>query len=123
VFPLKVANAQASGAKEVIANNVSNHFPGMGGTDLVTPRISAVGVTQAAGFFLKTQVGVDVTRRRSSLAFRERTTVVPAALRPNPVQPGSSVSTGTSHCLRTLMEPFLNADLKGAKTLDLTPDR
>ncbi|HEX9723038.1 MAG TPA: PA domain-containing protein [Vicinamibacteria bacterium] len=125
VFPLKAANAQASGAKGVvIANNVSNGFPTMGGADLVTPRISSVGVTQAAGAFLKTRVGVNVTLAADPSFGLAGTDDggFPRLYAPDPVQPGSSVSHwDITLSPNALMEPFLNADLKGAKTLDLTP--
>lgn len=124
-FALKTAFAQLSGATGVvIANNQPNGLPPMGGTDLVTPKIPAVGISRADGAFLKAHLGIDVTIAADPSFGLAGTDpgAFPRLYAPNPVEPGSSVSHWDITLFpNALMEPFLNTDLKGGTTLDLTP--
>ena len=122
-FVVKVANAQAAGAKGVIvANNVAVGLPGMGGTD-PSITIPSVGITQADGNALKAVLSS--LNVKLILDSSERAGAVDGWVRlyaPNPVASGSSGShwdvTATPNLL---MEPFINSDLRAADTLDLTP--
>ncbi|HMB51778.1 MAG TPA: PA domain-containing protein [Thermoanaerobaculia bacterium] len=123
-FVLKVANAQAAGAKGVIvANNVPVGLPGMGGSD-PSITIPSVGVTQGFGDALRAAAAGN-TVVKLVLDGNELAGAVDGFVRifaPNPVQGGSSGShwdvTATPNLL---MEPFINSDLRAVDTLDLSP--
>ncbi|HXE79134.1 MAG TPA: PA domain-containing protein [Vicinamibacterales bacterium] len=124
-FAVKSAVAQNSGAIGVIiANNVPG-LPPMGGTDLIPPTIPSVGLSQADANLIKTSLpGVNVTLiADSSLGFSGADPGgFPRLYTPSPVEPGSSLSHwDTTLTPNKLMEPAINADLKSATTLDLTP--
>ncbi len=123
-FAVKVANAQAAGAKGVIiANNSAVGLPGMGGAD-PSITIPSVGVTLADGNAMKAalspSLNVKLILDRNHLAGAVDGHVRLYA--PNPVASGSSGShfdvTATPNLL---MEPFINSDLRPAYDLDLTP--
>lgn len=123
-FVVKVANAQAAGAKGVvIANNVATGLPGMGGTDpsIVIP---SVGIRQADGDTLKAALFPTVNVRLA-VDPSERAGAVDGWVRlyaPNPAQSGSSGSHfDVSASPNLLMEPAINSDLMPAVDLDLTP--
>jgi PA domain len=125
LFTVKVKNAQDAGAiAAMVANNQPTGPAPMGGAD-ATINIPSVGITQQAGAVLKANlpasvtIGVDTTK----LAGTDDQNHV-RLYAPNPVAPGSSISHwDTVATPNLLMEPFLNDDLKGATTLDLTPDQ
>jgi PA domain len=125
-FAFKVAVAQLNGALGVIiANNVPTGLPGMGGFDLVPLTISAIGITQSDGNLIKANLpGVNASLAADpALGFAGADDEgFPKLYAPAAFAPGSS----TSHwdvmlAPNKLMEPFINTDLKGASTLDLTP--
>lgn len=124
-FALKAAIAQISGAVGVIiANNEPAGLPPMGGVDLIPPTISSVGISQSDGNLLKANIpGVNaslVADQDLGLSGADPDGF-PKLFAPSPAQPGSSVSHwDTTLTPNALMEPFINADLKGATTLDLT---
>ena len=123
-FALKTAVAQLAGAiGVVITNNQPSGLPSMGGSDLVSPDIPAVGISRNDGNFLKANLGVDASITVDpSLLGGADSLGFPRLYAPNPVEPGSSVSHwDITLTPNALMEPFLNTDLKGARTLDLTP--
>lgn len=123
-FTVKVANAQAAGAKGVvIANNVAVGLPSMGGAD-PTITIPSVGITMADGNAIKAALHPSVTvRLLLDSAFQAG--AVDGFVRlfaPNPVQSGSSGSHwDVTTTPNLLMEPFINPDLRAADTLDLSP--
>lgn len=123
-FVIKVANAQAAGAKGVlVANNVATGLPGMGGTSS-SIRIPSVGISQAHGDAIKAElfpgVNVKLLLDTNNPAGSNEGWVQLYA--PNPVAPGSSISHwDTTATPNLLMEPFINSDLTPAFGLDLTP--
>lgn len=126
-FVVKVKNAQNAGAKAaIIVNNVANAGPiGLGGSDS-TIVIPSVGISLEQGNLIKSNLpGVfvallqDPSRRAGADA--EGNVRLYA---PNPFAPGSSVSHwDTAATPNLLMEPFITSSLKGATTLDLTPNQ
>ncbi|MEZ5400226.1 MAG: PA domain-containing protein [Bryobacteraceae bacterium] len=121
-FTVKVANAQAAGAKAVvIADNAAGSPPAsLGGTD-PSITIPSVRITQADGNLLKqalrfrsrTRSGVSLTLLLdlSRLAGADPTGRV-RLFAPNPFQSGSSVSHwDTTATPNLLMEPAINGDL------------
>jgi hypothetical protein len=123
-FVVKVANAQAAGAKGVvIANNVAVGLPGMGGSDpsIVIP---SVGVSLADGDALKAALSPSLNVKLL-LDSSEAAGAVDGWVRlyaPNPVQSGSSGSHwDVTTTPNLLMEPAINSDLIPAIDLDLTP--
>lgn len=126
-FNLKSAIAQLAGATGVIiANNVAAGLPSMGGGNLIPPTIPSVGISQANGNLIKANLpGVNATLRLDPtfLAGADDDGHV-RLYAPSPVAPGSSISHwDTVATPNLLMEPFINADLKGGTTLDLTDDQ
>lgn len=125
-FAFKSLVAQLSGAVGVIiANNAPAGLPPMGGADLIPPTISSVGITMADGNLLKANLpGVQATLVADpALGFSGADDGGFAKLyAPAAFAPGSSVSHwDVTLAPNALMEPFINSDLKGATTLDLTP--
>jgi hypothetical protein len=125
-FALKSAVAQISGAVGVIiVNNAPTGLPPMGGADLIPPTISSVGITMADGDLLKANLpGVVASLVADpALGFSGADADGFAKLyAPAVFAPGSSVSHwDITLTPNALMEPFINSDLKGATTLDLTP--
>ena len=123
-FTLKVANAQAAGAKGVmVANNVPGGPAAMGGSDPAI-MIPSVGITLAQGNALKAELssGVNV-KLLLDKDFQAGTSEGYVRLyAPTQVSLGSSISHwDTSATPNLLMEPFINSDLTPAFGLDLTP--
>ena len=121
-FVIKVKNAQDAGAIGcVIVNNVAGALAPGGADPTIT--IPVIGITQAAGATLKTEMlggPVNVTLRLhpTQMAGAQPSGRV-RMFAPNPYQGGSSVSHfDVSAFPNLLMEPAINADLPG--TLDLT---
>jgi hypothetical protein len=118
-FTVKVKNAQDVGAiGVVIDNNVSPGLPSMGGSD-ATITIPSIGISQADGNAIRTELGVpnavtgtigfspDLTGTQLSQGVR-----YVRMNAPNPVQVGSSVSHFTVDAFpNLLMEPSLNTSL------------
>jgi hypothetical protein len=126
-FVVKSANAQAAGAVGVIvANNVAEGFPGMGG---VLPGATIVGVTQATGNALKSDLGLGAVNATiladSSLGLQGADADGHVKLfAPATFQQGSSVSHWDVSTFRnTMMEPAINSDLRTQDTLDLSPSQ
>lgn len=125
-FSFKAAVAQLNGAIGVIiVNNVPEGLPPMGGTDLIPPTISSVGISQADGDLIKANLpGVNaslVADQGLGLSGADPDGF-PKLFAPSPVQPGSSVSHwDTTLTPNALMEPAINSDVESATTLDLTP--
>ncbi|MDZ4349828.1 MAG: PA domain-containing protein [Xanthomonadaceae bacterium] len=124
-FTIKVANAQAAGAVGVIiANNVSAGLPGMGGAD-PTISIPSVGVSQADGAAMRSNLpGVTVngvSPDASLLAGADADGRV-KLYAPVAVAPGSTFShfdvTATPNAL---MEPFITGTLNAQLDIDMTP--
>jgi len=122
-FVIKVAYAQAAGAKGVIvANNQPKGLLTMGGAD-PTIEIPAVMVTRDNGDLFKANLpGVNV-KLIIDEDFQSGTTEGYVRLyAPDPVALGSSISHwDTTATPNLLMEPFINSDLRASETLDLTP--
>lgn len=123
-FTVKVANAQAAGAKGVIiANHVAVGLPGMGGAD---PNIfiPSVGITQADGAALRAALSPSLNVKLI-LDRNHRAGTANGFVRiyaPNPVASGSSGSHfDVTASPNLLMEPFISPDLRPAESLDLTP--
>jgi hypothetical protein len=121
-FALKVANAQAAGAKGVIiADNIpGGSLPGMGGSD-PTIVIPSMGVTYELGLELRASLpAVQLILDAAHMAGTEQGMVRLYA--PTVVALGSSIShwdvTATPNLL---MEPFITSTLRAADTLDLSP--
>ena len=124
-FALKAALAQLSGALGVIIVNNQAGLPPMGGGDLIPPTIPSIGVTTADGNTLKANPGTVVSLLADPALGLSGADAAgfPRVYAPNPAQPGSSGSHwDITLTPNALMEPFINVDLKGATTLDLTPD-
>lgn len=123
-FTIKVANAQAAGAKGVmVANNAPIGPAPMGGND-PSITIPSVGITLAQGDAIKAELwpGVNV-KLLLDPDFQAGTSEGFVRLyAPNPVQSGSSISHwDTSATPNLLMEPFISSDLTPSLGLDLTP--
>jgi hypothetical protein len=123
-FVVKAANVQAAGADGlIIANTLGRPAFDPGGTD-PTITIPVVGISEAEGDNIKENLpGVEVILQ-TDFAHRSGADGDNNALlyAPNPVEPGSSISHfDISATPNLLMEPFINSDLEGATTLDLTP--
>lgn len=121
-FAVKVANAQAAGAKAVlIADNVQlAPPPGLGGAD---PTITIVSgrITLADGNAIKanlaTGVNVTIDRDTSLRSGTDRVKGLMMVASFNPVQPGSSISHYEPIAIpNQLMEPSINADLTSSVT-------
>jgi hypothetical protein len=129
-FTVKVKNAQDAGARAaIIANNVPNGLPSMGGSDpdVVIP---SLGISQADGDEIKARLQhpewwkrIVIVSLRLDNRFRAGTQDGYVRLyAPNPVAPGSSKSHwDVSASPNLLMEPFINSDLAASERLDLTP--
>ena len=127
-FKTKTLNAQNAGADQVIiANNVSNGFPGMGDDAAVvaTIEIPSVGITKASGLALRKALAIGI-----SVALQESATQLSGAdaagrvslYAPSTLALGSTFSHfDVSLAPNALMEPFINDDLDAATDLDLTP--
>jgi hypothetical protein len=112
-FTVKVKNAQLAGAVGVVvANNVPNGLPSMGGTD-PTIFIPSVGITQSLGQAIRSLSRTLPVSMRLSFLIRAGTTAGFVRLyAPNPVEPGSSVSHwDTSLRPDQLMEPFARPEV------------
>lgn len=125
-FVTKVNNAQSAGATGVIIANINGGGSfGLGGSD---PGITipAIGISNADGDLIKANlpgVAVAIVVDTTRLAGTDEDGNV-RLFAPSPVQPGSSISHwDTVAKPNLLMEPFINADLEGSKTLDLTPSQ
>jgi hypothetical protein len=123
-FTVKVANAQAAGAKGVmVANNAPGGPAPMGGAD-PSITIPSVGITQAEGDAIKAELwpGVNV-KLLLDPDFQAGTTDGYVRLyAPSIVALGSSISHwDTSATPNLLMEPFITSDLTPSLGLDLTP--
>jgi hypothetical protein len=122
----QVRAGQLSGAVGVIiANNQPTGLHPIGGSDLIPPTISSVGISRADGNLLKANLPLVnatlVADPALGLAGADADGF-PKLYAPSPVQPGSSVSHwDITLTPNKLMEPFISSDLKGATTLDLTP--
>jgi hypothetical protein len=112
-FVVKVKNAQNAGAIGVIvANNVADGLPGMGGDD-ATITIPSLGVSQATGTAIKANLpgvnatlGVDTSQRAGTNSGCVR------MYAPDPVESGSSVSHFSADAFpNLLMEPALNTSI------------
>jgi hypothetical protein len=124
-FALKAALAQLSGAVGVIIVNNAGGLPPMGGGDLIPGTIPSIGVTTADGNLLKANLGIVVSLLADPALGLSGADAegFPRIYAPNPAQPGSSGSHfDITLTPNALMEPFNNVDLKGATTLDLTPE-
>ncbi len=120
-FTVKVANAQTAGAIGVlVANNVATGLPPMGGSD-PTITIPSVGISQADGALIVSELpGVNATMRLDPIV-RQGTDLLGHVqlYAPSPVQPGSSVAHYDVGALpNLLMEPSINSTL--TSDLDLT---
>jgi hypothetical protein len=122
-FVIKAANAQAAGASGlIIGNNQSGGAIGLGGSD-PTLTIPTISVSQADGTAIKNaspgvivEFFVDPTRQAGTNQGYVR------LYAPTTVALGSSISHfDTVAFPNLLMEPFINADLRSATNLDLTP--
>jgi len=124
-FTSKVKNAQNAGAvAAMVANNAPTGPAPMGGAD-PTVTIPSVGITQADGATLTASLpaNVAILFDATKLAGGDDDNNV-RLYAPSPVAPGSSISHwDTVASPNLLMEPFINADLKGGTTLDLTDDQ
>jgi PA domain len=125
-FAFKAAVAQLSGAVGVIiVNNAPTGLPPMGGSDLIPPQISAVGITQSDGNLIKANLpGVNASLIADPAVGFAGTDAegFPKLYAPLPFSPGSSISHwDTTLTPNLLMEPFESGDVRGATTLDLTP--
>ncbi|MEM7052582.1 MAG: PA domain-containing protein [Acidobacteriota bacterium] len=123
-FTTKVANAEAAGAiGAIVANNVAGGPAPMGGAD---PGIGipSVGITLDQGDLIKANLpGVTVTLGLDPNLLSGADDDGRVRLyAPTTVSLGSSISHwDTVASPNLLMEPFINADLEGAMTTDLTP--
>jgi hypothetical protein len=123
-FVVKAANAQAAGATGlIIANTLGRGVFSPGGTD-PTITIPTVGISEEDGATIMANLpGVSVflqTDFSHRAGADEDNRVLLYA--PDPLEPGSSTSHwDTSASPNLLMEPFINSDLEGNTTLDLTP--
>jgi hypothetical protein len=123
-FAVKAENAQTAGAvAAIIANNVAGGPAPVGGTSS-TVVIPTVGITLDQGNALKGALPVVIARLRLSPDLLAGADGQGRArlFAPNPAQLGSSISHFDSVASpNLLMEPAINADLRSAETLDLTP--
>lgn len=121
-FTVKVANAQAAGAKGVIiADNLAGgSFPGMGGVD-PTITIPSMGVTFELGQTLRTSHQVVKLVLDPNVQAGTQDGFV-RLYAPTVVALGSSISHyDTTANPNLLMEPFITNTLRAADTFDLTP--
>ena len=112
-FTVKVKNAQLNGAiGALIFNNVAAGLPGMGGSD-ATILIPSLGITQALGNSILTNLPVNVTLGVDATAPLAGTNSGCVRMfAPDPVQSGSSVSHFHSDAFpNLLMEPSLNRSI------------
>jgi hypothetical protein len=121
-FTVKAANAQAAGATGVIiGNNQTGGAIGLGGSDPAVT-IPAISVSQVDGTAIKGAspgVSVEFFVDPSRLAGANEGYVRLYA--PATIALGSSISHfDTVASPNLLMEPFINADLRSARNLDLT---
>ncbi len=122
-FTLKVANAEAAGAKGVIvANNQPSGPAPMGGSSS-TIGIPSVGTTLDFGDTLKAELpGVNVKLILDDDFLAGTSQGFVRLYAPDPVQPGSSKSHwDTSAEPSLLMEPSITPNLESAQTRDLSP--
>jgi uncharacterized repeat protein (TIGR01451 family) len=121
-FSVKTMNAQNAGAIAVlIANNVADGLPPMGGSDPAVT-IPSYGITQAAGNSIKANLagGVSATLGYDLTKLAGQTNGLIRMYAPNPREAGSSVSHFTNSASpRLLMEPALNEEIFGAFDLTL----
>jgi len=122
-FVVKAANAQAAGASGlIIGNNQAGGAIGLGGSDPAVT-IPTISVSQEDGTAIKAaspgvtvEFFVDQTRQSGTNQGYVR------LYAPTTVALGSSISHfDTVATPNLLMEPFINADLRSATNLDLTP--
>ena len=122
-FVVKAANAQAAGASGVIiANNQAGGAIGLGGSDPAVT-VPTISVSQEDGNAIKAvspgvsvEFFTDPTRQAGTNEGFVR------LYAPTTVALGSSISHfDTVATPNLLMEPFINADLRSATNLDLTP--
>lgn len=121
-FVVKVANAQAAGAKGVvIADNVpGGTFPGMGGADPAIT-IPSMGITFELGQELRASTPVVKLLMDASVQAGTEGGLV-RLYAPTVVALGSSISHwDTTASPNLLMEPFITSTLRAADTFDLTP--
>ncbi len=114
-FTVKAINAQNAGAiAVVIANNVADSIPTLGGTD-PTVFIPTIGIEQDLGNAIEAQLpqpGVNVTIGFDQSLFAGTTDGFLRMHAPDPVAPGSSVSHWTPDASpNLLMEPAVTASL------------
>ncbi len=123
-FTVKVANAQAAGAKGVmVANNVASGLPGMGGAD-PSITIPSVGISMDQGDAFKAALrpGVNVKLLLDGDFSAGTTDGYVRLYAPSVIAAGSSISHwDTSATPNLLMEPFISSDLTPSLGLDLTP--
>jgi hypothetical protein len=121
-FNVKVANAQAAGAKGVvIADNLpGGSFPGMGGVD-PTITIPSMGITFELGQELRASTPVVKLVLDAGVQAGTEAGFV-RLYAPTVVALGSSISHwDTTASPNLLMEPFITNTLRAADTFDLTP--
>ena len=125
-FVVKVKNAQNAGAKgAIVVNNVAGAGAfGLGGSD-ATIVIPSVGISLEQGTLIRNNLPVSVailrdpTRLAGADAAGNVRLYAPATL-----SGGSSVSHwDTVATPNLLMEPFITSTLKGATSLDLSPNQ
>jgi hypothetical protein len=124
-FAFKAAVAQLAGATGVmIANNVAGQGAiGLGGAPVIPMTIPVIGISKEDGDLIKANlpgvaIGTFPSTNRAGLDSAGNVRLYA----PGVVAPGSSVSHWDTVALpNLLMEPFINTDLEGATTLDLTP--
>ncbi|MEM6795610.1 MAG: PA domain-containing protein [Acidobacteriota bacterium] len=121
-FTVKVINAQAVGAVGVlIANNVPDGLPPMGGDDPAVA-IPSVGISQALGADMNGQLptpGVTITLGTDDTRLAGANSGFLRVHAPVPVAPGSSISHWTTDATPSLlMEPAITPDL--TDDVDLT---
>ncbi|MGB3427251.1 MAG: PA domain-containing protein [Burkholderiaceae bacterium] len=122
-FAVKAKNAQLAGAKGVIiGNNQPGGAIGLGGSD-PTITIPTISVSQADGTAIKAaSPGVSVEFFSDPTRKAGTNQGLVRLYAPATVALGSSISHfDTVAAPNLLMEPFINADLRSARNLDLTP--
>lgn len=125
-FTIKVKNAQNAGAiGAIVANNVAGGGAfGLGGTD-TTIVIPAIGISLEQGTLIRNNlpVSVAIIRDTSRLAGADAAGNV-RLYAPATLAGGSSWSHwDTVANPNLLMEPFITSTLKGATSLDLSPNQ
>lgn len=124
-FVVKVANAQAAGAKSVIiANNPGGAEFEPGGTNAAIT-IPTIGIARADGDAIRTALATSAVGAEVFVDPTRRAGVAEGYVRlyaPTTVALGSSISHfDTTAAPNLLMEPFATSSLRSTETLDLTP--